>query len=231
MSPDASRRLRADAARNSERILRAAREVYAESGPDAMLEDIARRAGVGIATLYRRFSNKEELVRAALEQSIAEQLSPAIEQALSDDDPKHGLVTLLEAALSMVAREHNTLAAADNSGALTAEVTAPFLDSLMLLTRRGQQTGLIRADLIPEDMQRIMGMLISVLGNMDPQGDGWRRYVTLVLDALSPVGASPLPPAVPISGCGEGMPNSPALGGPAFGKDETAKPTASTTQD
>ncbi|MEW1721086.1 MULTISPECIES: helix-turn-helix domain-containing protein [unclassified Streptomyces] len=201
MPPDTSRRLRADAARNSERILRAARAVYAENGPDAMLEDIARRADVGIATLYRRFPNKETLVRAAIEQSVAEQLTPAIEQALADDDPKRGLTTLLEATLSMAARERNTLAAADHSGALTAEVVAPFLDSLMLLTLRGQQAGVIRGDLVPDDMQRVMGMLISVLWNMDPQSEGWQRYITLVLDALSPVGASPLPPATPLWEC------------------------------
>lgn len=226
MSTDASRRLRADAARNSERILRAAREVYAESGPEAMLEDIARRAGVGIATLYRRFPNKETLVRAALEQSMTEQLSPAIEQALNDDDPKQGLATLLEAALAMVARERNTLAAADNSGALTAEVTAPFLDSLMLLVDRGQQAGVIRADLVPDDMQRVLGMLISVLWNMDPEGEGWRRYVVLVLDALSPVGASPLPPAAPMTECREGAPSHPTLGGFSLGESEIDRPRA-----
>jgi AcrR family transcriptional regulator len=197
MLTDGTRRLRADAARNSEKIARAAREVYAESGPDATLDDIARRADVGIATLYRRFPNKEELLRAALEQGITEQLAPAIEQALGDDDPKHGLMTLMEASLSLVARERNTLAAAHNSGALTAEVTAPFLDSLTLLTHRGQQAGVIRADLVPDDIHRIMGMLTSLLC-MDAEGDGWRRYVALMLDALSPIGASPLPGAAPI---------------------------------
>jgi AcrR family transcriptional regulator len=195
---DGSRRLRADAARNSERIARAAREVYAEIGPDATLDDIARRAGVGIATLYRRFPNKEELVRAALEQSIAEQLSPAIEQALGDDDPKRGLATLMGATMSLVAREHHTLAAANNAGTITAEVTAPILDSLTLLTRRGQEAGVFRADLVPGDIHTMMAMLAGVLPNMDPGGDGWQRYVVLVMDALSPVGASPLPPAVPM---------------------------------
>jgi AcrR family transcriptional regulator len=198
MLTDGTRRLRADAARNSARIARAAREVFAETGPDATLDDIARRADVGIATLYRRFPNKEELLRAALEQGIGEQLSPAIEQALSDDDPKRGLVTLMEATLSMVARERNTFAAAHNSGALTAEVTAPFLDSVTLLTHRGQQAGLIRADLVPDDIHVIMGMLASLLACMDSEGDGWRRYVALMLDALSPVGASPLPAADPM---------------------------------
>jgi AcrR family transcriptional regulator len=195
---DVSRPLRADAARNSERIARAAREVYAENGPDATLDDIARRAGVGIATLYRRFPNKEELVRAALEQSIAEQLSPAIEQAHADDDPKRGLATLMEATMSLVAREQHTLAAANNTGTLTAEITAPILDSLTLLTRRGQEAGVFRSDLVPQDIHTMVAMLAGVLPHMDPQGDGWRRYVVLVMDALSPVGASPLPPAVPI---------------------------------
>lgn len=216
-----SRRLRADAVRNAERILRAAREVFAENGPDAMLEDIARRADVGIATLYRRFPNKESLVRAALEQSMAEQLSPAMERALGDDDPKAGLVTLLEATLAMVARERNTLAAADNSGALTAEVTAPFLDSLMLLTRRGQDAGVIRADLVPEDMHRIVGMLVSVLWNTDSRDEGGQRYVVLMMDALSPAGASPLPPLsalTPVRDCAW-----PAEAAPSQGRRQQAE--------
>ena len=198
MLTDGTRRLRADAARNSERITRAAREVYAESGPDATLDEIARRADVGIATLYRRFPNKEELLRAAIEQGIGEQLSPAIEQALGDDDPKRGLTTLMEATLSMVARERNTFAAAHNSGALTAELTAPFLDSMTLLIHRGQQAGVIRADVVPDDIHVIIGMLASLQACMESGGDGWRRYVALMLDALSPVGASPLPAAEPI---------------------------------
>ncbi|MFJ4965466.1 putative HTH-type transcriptional regulator YvdT [Streptomyces sp. ADI96-02] len=194
MATDAGRQLRADAARNSERILKAAREVYAEIGPDAMLEDIAHRAGVGIATLYRRFSNKETLVKAALKQSMAEQLSPAIERALGDEDPWRGLVTLLESTLSLVARERDIVAAANDAGALTAEVTAPYTDAQVLLVRRGQAAGVIRADLVPADMEKITGMLISVLWNMAPETEGWRRYIVLILDSLRPAGASPLPP-------------------------------------
>jgi len=198
MLTDGTRRLRADAARNSEKIARAAREVYAEIGPDATLDDIARRADVGIATLYRRFPNKEELLRAAIEQGIGEQLSPAIEQALGDDDPKRGLVTLMEATLSMAAHERNTFAAAHNAGALTTELTAPFVDSMTLLVHRGQQAGVIRADLVPDDVHVIIGMLASLMACMESEGDGWRRYVALVLDGMSPVGANPLPPAQPI---------------------------------
>ena len=89
------RPLRADAARNAERILRAARAVYGELGPDAPIEAVARRAGVGERTLYRRFPTKSDLIRAALDQSIAENLTPAIEDARHRDDPVRGLTQLI----------------------------------------------------------------------------------------------------------------------------------------
>lgn len=197
VTTDASRRLRADAARNSEKILRAARQTWTELGPDASLEEIARRAGVGIATLYRRFPDKAVLVRAALDQSFTEGIAPAIEQAMDDDDPRRGMVTVLEAALSLAAREHNTLAAARSAGAMTAETSARFFESLTLLTHRAQQAGLIRADLVPDDMPRIMVMLVSLLWTMDPHSDGRQRYLALVMDALSPDAAGPLPAAAP----------------------------------
>ncbi|QNP68987.1 TetR/AcrR family transcriptional regulator [Streptomyces roseirectus] len=196
-----SRRLRADAVRNSERILRAAREVYAESGPDAMLDEIARRAGVGIATLYRRFPNKEALVRAVLEQGVEENLAPLIERALVHDDPLRGLADLFDASLALAARDRNTLAAADNAGALVTELSAPFLDALAQLFRRCQDAGAIRPDLVAEDVQRLFGMLMSVLWTMDPDGAGWRRYTTLLLDALTRPDPTPLPPAAPVVSC------------------------------
>src|SRR5246127_198955 len=110
------RPLRADAARNVERMLSAAREVYAQLGPDAPVEAVARRAGVGERTLYRRFPTKADLVRAALDQCIAEDLTPAIEQARRADDPVRGLARLIDAAISLGAREHNLLTAARTAG-------------------------------------------------------------------------------------------------------------------
>src|SRR6202008_2729178 len=95
------RPLRADAARNAERILRAAREGYGELGPDAPVEAVARRAGVGERTLYRRFPTKADLVRAALDQSVAEDLMPAIDAARPADDPLRGLTQLIEAAIAL----------------------------------------------------------------------------------------------------------------------------------
>jgi hypothetical protein len=104
----------------------------------------------------------------------------------------------MKAAVALTAREYNTVAAARNSGALTAEASARFFASLAPLLDRGQRAGLIRDDLVLEDIRRIMSMLVSVLWTLDPREGGWERYVVLVFDALSPEAASPLPPAVPI---------------------------------
>ena len=189
------RRLRADAARNVERILRAAREVYSELGPDAPVEAVARRAGVGERTLYRRFPAKADLVRAALDQSIAEDLTPVIEKARRAEDPLRGLTELIEAAISLGAREHSLLTAARRAGSLTSDVSVSLNDALGELARAGQQAGRIRADLVTDDLPRLIAMLFSVLSTMDADSDGWRRYVALVVDAISVNDRRPLPPA------------------------------------
>ncbi len=195
MTAVADRPLRADAARNVERILRAARDVYGEFGPDAPIEAISRRAGVGERTLYRRFPTKADLVRAALDQSIAEDLTPAIEDARRTDDPLRGLAQLIEAGISLGAREHNLLTAAHRAGSLTPDISTALNEALDGLVRRGQQAGRVRADLVADDLPRLIAMLYSVLSTMDSTSDGWRRYVALILDAISIDERQSLPPA------------------------------------
>jgi AcrR family transcriptional regulator len=195
MTAVSDRPLRADAARNAERILRAARDVYGELGPEAPIEAVARRAGVGERTLYRRFPTKGELVRAALDQCIAEDLTPTIEAVRGADDPLEGLAQLIDAAISLGAREHNLLTAARRAGSLTPDVSTALYNALNDLARRGQQAGVVRADLVPADLPRMIAMLHSVLWTMDSDNDGWRRYVALMLDAISVDHRRSLPPA------------------------------------
>jgi AcrR family transcriptional regulator len=189
------RPLRADAARNVERILRAARDVYGELGADAPVEAVARRAGVGERTLYRRFPTKADLVRAALDQSIAEDLTPVMEEARRADDALGGLAQLIEAAISLGAREHNLLTAAHRAGSLTPDISTSLNETLTELVRQGQRAGRVRADLVADDVPRLVGMLYSVVSTMDSSSDGWRRYVALILDAISIDQRRPLPPA------------------------------------
>ncbi len=195
MTAVSDRPLRADAARNAERILRAARDVYGELGPEAPIDAVARRAGVGERTLYRRFPTKGDLVRAALDQCIAEDLTPTIEAVRGAEDPLEGLAQLIDAAISLGAREHNLLTAARRAGSLTPDVSTALYGALNDLARRGQQAGVVRADLVPADLPRMIAMLHSVLWTMDSDGDGWRRYVALMLDAISVDRRRPLPPA------------------------------------
>jgi AcrR family transcriptional regulator len=195
MTAISDRPLRADAARNAERILRAARDVYDELGPEAPIEVIARRAGVGERTLYRRFPTKADLIRAALDQSIAEDLTPTIEAVRHADDPLRGLARLIDAAISLGAREHNLLTAARTAGSLTPDISTSLYEALSELARRGQQAGVVRADLVADDLPRLIAMLYSVLWTMDSNSVGWRRYVALILDAISVDERRPLPRA------------------------------------
>ena len=194
MTAAADRPLRADAARNADRILRAARAVYAKAGPGAAVETIAREAGVGERTLYRRFPGKAELLRAALDQSVDENLSPVIERARRSSDALKGLVALIEAATSIGAQEQNLLVAARKAGAL-ANISVPLYEALTELAGRAQEAGQIRGDLVDDDLPRIIAMLNSVLWTMDPASDGWRRYVVFLLDAMTATEGRRLPPA------------------------------------
>ncbi|WP_125810988.1 hypothetical protein [Actinoplanes sp. ATCC 53533] len=77
-------------------------------------------------------------------------------------------------------------AAARSVGPLSPELSTPFFEALALLARRAQQARLLRADLVPDDLHRIMAMVTGVLGSMDPATEGWRRYLGILLDGLSP---------------------------------------------
>src|ERR671921_857965 len=100
MAAPRNRSLRKDAARNRERLLAAAAELFAERGLNVTLNDIAHRAGVGVGTAYRRFANKDEVIDALFEQRLEGVIAVA-EDALRDPDPWRGLVTFLARSLEM----------------------------------------------------------------------------------------------------------------------------------
>src|SRR5690625_4789466 len=97
-------KLRKDAARNRERLLAAGREVFAQQGLEATLNDVAHHAGVGVGTAYRRIANKEELIEAIHTRQV-EELEAILSHALAQTDPWRGLVLYLEQALTMQAKD------------------------------------------------------------------------------------------------------------------------------
>jgi AcrR family transcriptional regulator len=186
-----ARPLRADAARNAERLMCEARLAFAEpDGPEIPLEDIARRAGVGVATLYRRFANKDELIKAILEQRYTELVEPVIARAVADDDPWRAMVSVLESAMVLVAEEKGTLRAARDPGTVVGALAGSFFDELAQLMRRAQDRGLVRAELGPDDIPVLVVMLVNTMHETEP--DGWRRYFAVLLDGMRP-SPNPLP--------------------------------------
>lgn len=186
------RPLRADAARNAERLVSAAAAVFAESGVDVPLDGIARRAGVGIATLYRHFASKDDLVKAVIERAYADEIAPVLDRALRAADARQGLVEALEAAMTTMSRHRHAVAAGKHRAAL--DLITSFLDALTVLLTRAQSQGTIRADLRPDDLPCLVGMLVSTVRHDTPAAPPrWPRYLALLLDALRPDHPTELP--------------------------------------
>jgi AcrR family transcriptional regulator len=184
--------LRQDAERNRQRILAAARELFAERGLEVSVERIAARAGVGIGTLYRRFPTKEALIDAIFEARLAEYVQVA-ERALEHEDGWGGLRDFLEAALELQARDRGLkeILVSERHGRQGVEAGRDRLGPLIAaLVGRAQREGKLRADLTPADMAMIMwsaGGVMDLTAAVAP--NLWRRHLGLVLDAL----ATPVP--------------------------------------
>jgi AcrR family transcriptional regulator len=192
------RPLRADAARNRARILDAARSAFAEAGLDVGVEEIARRAGVGKGTLYRRFPTKEALVRAIFE-DLLDELDRLVEQVAAEPEPGEAFRRFLgESARKQASNQgfFDVVAQRLGAGALTPEQRRRFLVAIARPLRRAQAAGCVRGDLVPEDVQMMLRMLGATTR---PAPDGasmdehWPRYLGLLEDALRPETATPLP--------------------------------------
>jgi AcrR family transcriptional regulator len=192
------RPLRADAARNRARILDAARSAFAEAGLDVGVEEIARRAGVGKGTLYRRFPTKEALVRAIFEDLLGD-LEQLVEEVQLMLDPGDAFVHFLgEAARRQASNQGflDVVAQRLGAAALTPDQRRRFLAAVGRPLRRAQECGGVRADLVPEDVQMLFRM-IGATTRPAPDGtsmdEHWPRYIGLIEDALRPEAATPLP--------------------------------------
>jgi AcrR family transcriptional regulator len=192
------RPLRADAARNRARILDAARSAFAEAGLDVGVEEIARRAGVGKGTLYRRFPTKEALVRAIFE-DLLDDVEQLVEEVASEPDATVAFMRFLGEAARRQATNQGFLdvvAQRLGAAALTSEQRRRFIGSIARPLRRAQEAGGIRADLVPEDVTmifRMLGATTRPATDGTPMDEHWPRYIGLIGDALRPEAATPLP--------------------------------------
>ncbi|UQI49394.1 TetR/AcrR family transcriptional regulator [Streptomyces sp. HU2014] len=188
--------MRRDARRNRELLIAAARELYAEQGVDAPLDDIARRAGVGNATLYRRFPTRGALIEAVFGEGLTDTLRRG-EDARHAEDPWAGLTGYLEYIFAGLAEDRgaNDLMTTGIQGIPSLEaLKAHHHETVALLLRRAQDQGTLRGDVVVEDLL----FALAALGRVVPASEtvvpgAWRRHLHLLLDGLRAGAARPLP--------------------------------------
>ena len=194
--PTRERPLRTDAVRNAARIIASAQRVFASAGPQAAMEDIAAEAGVGVATVYRRFPTKDALLRVVLDRRFDEVVGAALESAQYEVDARDALRAALRGAVSFIAGDPNTMAAM-SSGLMTMDPAHRFFEPVAAIVRRGQDDGVFRNDLATEDVPRIVLMLVGTLPSFEAGSDGWHRYLDLIIDMLT-ANRSRLSPISPV---------------------------------
>jgi AcrR family transcriptional regulator len=167
--------LRSDAQRNLERVLTAAAVAFAENGPDVSIDEIARRAGVGHATVFRRFPTKGSLIAAVVHERVRE-LTELAEAALGEKDEGQAFTDFVwrAAELHMEHRGlHACLVECDTPESLILEETAKRI------VVRAQQAGAVRADVAPGDVALLVRGVLQAA-----PADNWRPFVEVVLDGL-----------------------------------------------
>lgn len=191
------RPLRVDAERNRARIVEAAQSAFAEHGLDVPLEDVAQGAGVGIATLYRRFPTRDDLIAACFERRLAE-YARAAEEALEAPDGWSGFHAYVEHVAGMQAADRGLkdvlTRTFPDARALEAHRTRAYELSVRLIQRAIAQ-GSLRPDFVPEDLVLLqMANAGVVQGAGEAAPDAWKRVIGLLVDGCRTTGASPLPP-------------------------------------
>ena len=181
-SAKSSRKPRADALRNRERVLEAAKTVFSAGGPDASLEAVAREAGVGIGTLYRHFPTREALYEAVYRREV-EQLSELAEELKGEAAPVEALRRWLRSNVEFVATKKGMATALALAAGPPSELTAFSFERLTkairMLLERAVAAGEVRADITPEDLLRtLVGMC------MLHDQPGWQASVIRMLDVL-----------------------------------------------
>ncbi len=190
--------LRADARRNQERILDAARAVIAEQGPEFGVNDVAIRAGVGLRTVYRRFARREDLISAVFQRYVDEEVQPIVEAATSHEDPWRAFADGLEATVVTVAANSVLLTAARDLAVVTRTTAEGFVKPLTRALERAQAAGVARTDLDGGDFTSIIAMvgatMLAVPDLEMAQSARWRRYLALLLEGCRASRATaPLP--------------------------------------
>jgi AcrR family transcriptional regulator len=188
---------RSDARRNRERLVAAARDLFAKQGVHVSVEEITHHAGVGMGTLYRHFPTKGELVDAVLEDAFDEMLALA-EQAAGEEDAWAGFTGFLQRALELRVQNRGVkdLVASPEHGARHAEMRRRIRPLMRRMIERAQEQGTLRADFTLDDLSAVFWSVARVIEmTEDVSRTSWRRFLGFLLDGLRASAATPLPGA------------------------------------
>lgn len=187
------RPLRADAARNYERIVGAAVLAFEEIGPEATLEQIAERAEVSVMTLYRRFRNRDQLIQAVFDHVLATEIEPAT--TVRTDDPWQDLVDALTTVTDLLVQRQAIHSLALEFQAFANETAQHFLHSMQRLLSRAIDAKAVRPELEVRDLVAVIVMTMATVHPDDPHGADRRRYLALLAEGLRPSPATLPPPS------------------------------------
>ncbi|MFD6514521.1 TetR/AcrR family transcriptional regulator [Rhodococcus sp. NPDC060176] len=183
-----SRPLRADAQHNRDRAVHVARAVFCELGVDASMAEVARRAGVGLSTLFRRFPTKEDLLLAVFSDHIAA-CSSAIDEALSDPDPRHAIDILIRDVCEKQASDRALASVLISAlvGDLSLDVRAHVEYGFAELISRAKANGTLRQDFEYHDVILVLMANAGVVAMSDSDApSNSSRTVELMLTSFDP---------------------------------------------
>lgn len=183
-----TRPLRRDAARNRERIVEAARELYATRGLGVGLNEVAHHAGLGVGTVYRRFPVKEDLVRAALSEPLRE-MTEVAQQAMATERAWDGLVLLLERGAALLTANLGVRDVALGLDSDAREDLGPLVEDFAglgdTLMSRAREQGDLRPGVTGDDLVLVLWMVTEVaVHSAQSQPGAYRRYLQMVMDGL-----------------------------------------------
>ena len=181
-----STQLRADAQRNLESVLDAAADLFAQRGCDVSVDEIANRAGVGHATVFRRFPTKDELIAAVVAKQIRE-LTAFVEQVTEEKEPGEAFEAFVWHVAELHARDRGLHEGYSRCAELpdVAEAKSEVSGLLDRLIVRAQEAGALRRDVTADDISTLLGS--TILGARDgSDAERWRRYVQVLLAGLRP---------------------------------------------
>jgi AcrR family transcriptional regulator len=192
MSEVVDKPLRADARRNREKVLAAARAVFSDQGVDAQMDDVARRADVGVGTVYRHFPTKDALL-SALAEELFETLAAHAHEMLELDDPWEAFLETMWFSAQKTAGDRafaEILAASREVIPADCPGKKDLTGTVKVIMERAIAAGKMRPDVVIDDIPLIMCGVGSASAMPHPKPDAWRRHLGIVLDGMRAEAAS-----------------------------------------